>query len=131
MQLLGSLKGKKIAIWGLTYKAGTNTLRRSSAIELCQSLLAQGAEVHAHDPSLSSLPQDLSQIQLFATPEEAVEDADALVIATEWPDYKNVKMEYALQRMRNRLVLDANRFLLQEISGLTSNVSYITVGKAT
>ena len=130
MQLLGSLKGKKIAIWGLTYKAGTNTLRRSSAIELCQSLLAQGAEVHAHDPSLSSLPQDLSQIRLFATPEEAVEDADALVIATEWPDYKNVKMEYALQRMRNRLVLDANRFLLQEISGLTANVSYITVGKA-
>ena len=127
---LGGVRGKTIAVWGLTYKAGTNTLRRSSAIELCQSLLTQGAKVQAHDPSLTSLPPELSQIQLFAFPEEAVQGADALVIATEWPDYKNVKLGDALQRMRNRLVLDANRFLSQEIAGITADVRYITVGKA-
>jgi len=126
---LGAVRGKTIAVWGLTYKPGTNTLRRSSAIELCQSLLSKGGKVRAHDPSLTTLPQEYSQIQLLASPEEAVKGADALVIATEWPEYKNLKLENILQGMRNRLVLDANRFLSREISGVTANVRYITVGK--
>ena len=127
---LGGVRGKTIAVWGLTYKPGTNTLRRSSAIELCQSLLSQGGKIRAHDPSLTSLPQEFSQIQLFASPEEAVQGADALVIATEWPEYKNVNLGKALLGMKNRLVLDANRFLIQEISGMDSTMRYITVGKA-
>ena len=126
---LGSVRGKTIAVWGLTYKPGTNTLRRSSAIELCQSLLSKGGKVRAHDPSLTTLPQEYSQIQLLTSPEEAVQGADALVIATEWPEYKNLKLENILQGMRNRVVLDANRFLSREISGVTANVRYITVGK--
>ena len=126
----GGVRGKTIAGWWLTYKPGTNTLRRSSAIELCQSLLSQGGKIRAHDPSLTSLPQEFSQIQLFASPEEAVQGADALVIATEWPEYKNVNLGKALLGMKNRLVLDANRFLIQEISGMDSTMRYITVGKA-
>jgi len=128
---LGGVRGKTIAVWGLTYKPGTNTLRRSSAIELCQSLLAQGAKVQAHDPSLKTLPGEFSEIQLCASVDEAAQNADALVIATEWPDYKNVRLNETLQKMNNFLVLDANRFLAHEISSVTmEGVKYITIGKS-
>ena len=129
---LDGVRGKIIAVWGLTYKPGTNTLRRSSAIELCQSLLAQGAKVQAHDPSLTTLPEEFSQIQFCASADEAAQKADALVIATEWPEYKNVELSETLQKMKNRLILDANRFLAKEVASVTvEGVKYITIGKAT
>src|SRR5687768_7856726 len=92
VQLLGELKGKIIAVWGLTYKAGTDTLRRSSAIELCQWLLEQGAKVQAHDPAVKSLPEQYAAISLRTSPMEAAQGADVLVVATEWPDYLKVSM---------------------------------------
>ena len=128
-QLLGDLHGKTVAVWGLTYKAGTNTLRRSSAVELCQWLLAQGAQVQAHDPALTSLPEALSAIRLCASPLEAAQGAHALVIATEWPDYRAVVMPEALKVMRSTIILDANRFLAAALEPLP-NITYLAVGKA-
>jgi len=128
-ELLGDLGGKTIAVWGLTYKAGTDTLRRSSAIELCQWLLEQGAVVQAHDPAVKELPSQYSDIRLCSSPLEAVEEADALVIATEWPDYRAVPMSQALPRMVAPKILDANRFLAGSVEPLPG-VTYVTVGKA-
>jgi len=129
-QSLGGLRGKTIAVWGLTYKPGTNTLRRSSAIELCTWLLSQGAKVQAHDPSITTLSEEYPQIQLSASPQEALKNADALVIATEWPEYKNIELGNELQKMKKQLVLDANRFLAGQIESIAADVKYITVGKA-
>src|SRR5262249_7302954 len=58
-QALTNVGGKSIAIWGLTYKVGTDTLRRSSAVELCRWLIERGATVRAHDPVVKTLPADL------------------------------------------------------------------------
>lgn len=129
VQLLGELKGKTIAVWGLTYKAGTDTLRRSSAIELCQWLLEQGAKVQAHDPAVNSLPGKYAAIRLCASPREAAQGADALVVATEWPDYRAVSMPEILATMRTAIVLDANRFLAASLETLPG-VTYSAVGKA-
>ena len=129
MQLLGTLNGKTVAVWGLTYKAGTDTLRRSSAIELCQWLLEQGAQVQAHDPAVKSLPEQFAAIRLCASPLDAVKGTDALVIATEWPDYRTVSMTEILTAMRSTIVLDANRFLAVSLEALP-NVKYVAVGKA-
>lgn len=128
-QLLGELAGKTIAIWGLTYKPGTDTLRRSSAIELCQWLSEQGAEVRAHDPALKNLPEQFAAIHLCATPSEAARNADALVIATEWPDYRAIPMSGVVSSLRTPLVLDANRFLVDQLESMPG-VKYVTVGKA-
>lgn len=128
-QLLGKLKGKKVAIWGLTYKVGTDTLRRSSAIELCEWLLEQGVQVQAHDPSLSIIPDQYAGIQLFTSPLEAAQDADALVIATEWPEYRNVSIPELLDALRSAIVLDANRYLAEVLDTLPE-VTYVAVGKA-
>lgn len=129
-QLLGDLQGKTVAVWGLTYKAGTDTLRRSSAVELCQWLLAQGAQVQAHDPAVKNLPEQLAAVRLCASPMEAAQGADALVIATEWPDYRIVSMPEILKAMRSAIVLDANRFLAAALEPLPNVVTYLAVGKA-
>lgn len=129
VQLLKDLKGKTIAVWGLTYKAGTDTLRRSSAIELCQWLLSQGATVQAHDPAVKELPDRYAEICLYTSPIAAVQGADALVIATEWPDYRLVSIQDVLAAMRTAIVLDPNRFLASQLETL-SGVAYVTVGKA-
>lgn len=129
VQLLGDLKGKTIAVWGLTYKPGTDTLRRSSAVELCQWLLEQGVKVQAHDPAVKSLPEQLSAIQLCASPIDAVRDADALVVATEWPDYRTIAINEVVSALRTPLVVDANGFLSASLGSLPG-VTYVIVGKA-
>jgi UDPglucose 6-dehydrogenase len=129
-ELLGGVAGKQIAIWGLTYKPGTDTLRRSLAIELCQSLIADGARIRAHDPVVKSLPDDLStSIELAPSAVEAARDADALVVMTEWPDYRQVDAGAIADAMKGKLILDANRFLQQQFSN-EPRVVYATVGKA-
>ena len=127
-QLLGDLTGKTIAVWGLTYKPGTDTLRRSSAIELCQWLVEQGAKIQAHDPTIKTLPTQFVAIRLCASPIEAVRDADALVVATEWPDYRAIDIQEVVAALRKPLVIDANRFLAGLFESL-STVTYITVGQ--
>lgn len=127
-ELLDGVAGKRVAVWGLTYKPGTDTLRRSSAVELCEWLAANGAEVSAHDPAVKSLP--LEGVTLHDDAIEAARDADALVIMTEWPDYRAVDGDALSGALRGkRLVLDANRFLAAQLAG-NSTIVYATVGKA-
>lgn len=124
---LGALAGKTIAVWGLTYKPGTDTLRRSAAVELCADLAARGATVRAWDPAIRSLPAELaSTIGLEASPAAAVRGASALVIATEWPELRALDLHDTLGSMQRRLVLDANRFLATSMAGL--DVEYYAVG---
>ncbi len=127
--LLGNLQGQIIAIWGLTYKPGTNTLRRSSSIELCKWLMLQGAKVQAHDPAIKTLPPEFTPgMVLCQTPDSALANATALVIATEWPDYLQMPSEILMTKMRFPNVIDANRFLARTL-GSDDRIRYITVGK--
>ena len=126
--LFPELAGKRIGVWGLTYKPGTDTLRRSTSIELCRWLAGQGAVVQAHDPAVRVLPNALANdIRLCATAEEAVQDADALIVATEWPDYRAIAPD-AVASKGKLVVIDANRFL-DCTFGRAAAVRYVTVGK--
>jgi UDPglucose 6-dehydrogenase len=111
-ELIGPLTGRTIAIWGLTYKPGTDTLRRSLAVELCDYLLAQRARVRVHDPAAEALPVAWAgRVERTTEPLEALSGADALVVATEWPQYKQIAAESLGELDQGFLVLDANRFL--------------------
>ena len=128
MQLLGDLKGKTVAVWGLTYKPGTDTLRRSSAVELCGWLLEQGVTVQAHDPAVKKLPDEFSAVRTTASALDAVQKADALVVATEWAEYREVDMKAAVTAMNTPYVLDVNRFLAKSVEAQPA-IKYVTVGK--
>jgi UDPglucose 6-dehydrogenase len=129
-RLLGELRGKTIAVWGLTYKAGTDTLRRSSALELCRWLLEQGAQVQAYDPAVKNLPEEYARVRLCNSPAQAAMGANALVIATEWPDFRMVSLDEALLKsMHTPIVLDPNRYLATSFESLPG-VTYVAVGGA-
>ncbi len=124
---LGSLKGRRISLLGLAYKPGTNTLRRSLALELSNSICTAGGLVCAFDPLIRQVPDGV--LTLAGSVEEAAANSDALVICTEWPEFRSLAWKEILSCMRNPLVLDANRFLEKEIS-TGENVEYLSVGRA-
>jgi UDPglucose 6-dehydrogenase len=127
---LGDLSNKKIAVWGLTYKPGTDTLRRSSIVEMCRWLAGQGAKIQAYDPVVRQLPDELSKIiHLFPDAESALDGSEALVIGTEYPEFKMVNPDVFHIKMKTSLIIDANCFLSQLIENLPG-IRYITVGKS-
>ena len=129
VECLGPVSAKTIAVLGLTYKPGTNTLRRSSAVELCQWLHEQGATVQAFDPAVKVLPESLAEvIHLAASAEEALEHSDALVIATPWPDFVALAPATVLALMRRAIVIDPARHLPSAVVD-DSRILYFAVGK--
>ncbi len=122
-----TLAGSSVAIWGLTYKPGTDTLRRSSAIELCRWLVGVGASVRAHDPAVSTLPPDLAGIELCPTPLEAADGADVLVVCTAWPLYLEVPVEEILSVLALAQIVDPAGVLRGALAP-RGDVRYVRVG---
>ena len=127
LKLFAGTTHRKVALLGLTYKPGTNTLRRSSAIELASALHAQGIAVSAWDPAQPVIPPECSFIQLQADAFAAADGADALVICTEWPEFRQLDWPTLVGRLRQPWVLDASRFVEKATAGL-AGLHYITVG---
>jgi UDPglucose 6-dehydrogenase len=124
----GRLDGRVIGVWGLVYKQGTDTLRRSSSVELCRELSRAGAAVKAHDSAVRVVPEDLSGVfTLCTSPLEAVEGASAVVVQTDWPSYREVDPERLVAAMRSAIVVDPNGFLLETL-GAAHGVQYVKVG---
>lgn len=126
---LGELRGKTIAVLGLTYTTNTDTLRRSAAVELCQQLAAVGARVNAFDPAVKQLPPELSAITLAKNLPDAVRGADAAVVCTEWPEFRQASWGELLRAMQQPVVVDANRFLENQLKALPG-VEHLSVGRA-
>ena len=127
---LGDLRGKTIAVMGLVYTPNTDTLRRSAAVELCQQLAAVGARVQAFDPAVKSLPPELSSVSLAHDLEAALGNADAAVICTEWPQFRDAAWPVLISSMRQpAVVVDANRFLEAALKSIPA-VEHLSVGRA-
>jgi UDPglucose 6-dehydrogenase len=117
-----------VAVWGLTYKPGTDTLRRSMSVELCDWMIREGATVHVHDPMVKNLPDHwCGAVQRFDDPIAAVQGAHALVMATEWPVYRGISTDQLLQCSDRLVVLDANRFL-PNLAATERRLRYFAVG---
>jgi UDPglucose 6-dehydrogenase len=124
------LAGRTVAVWGLTYKPGTDTLRRSSAVELCGWLVGAGARVRAHDPAVKALPPSLAaSVELCSDPAEAAAGADALVVSTAWPDYREVPTEDTLSALRRPLIIDPTGWLRAGMAA-HAGLRYLCVGMA-
>ena len=108
----GDLDGRAVAVWGLTFKAGTDDLRDSPALEIVDRLLAAGASVRAHDPTVpvrrGPVPDD---VILADDAVGACAGADVLLVLTEWPEYAAVAPADALTAMVGRAVVDARNLL--------------------
>ncbi len=127
--LLGSVQDKVVALLGLTYKPGTDTLRRSAAVEIAGWVHRNGGTVRAFDPAVKGLPDELStQIRLCESAGEALRGADAAVLATEWPVFRELQRGDFLDRMRKPVVIDASRFLHKHLD-VSDPIIYAAVGQ--
>jgi UDPglucose 6-dehydrogenase len=122
----GRLEGVVVAVLGLAYKPGTDAVRRSAAVELCQDLMTAGARVRVHDPAVKRPPAALP-LSLHPSPQAALSGTDAAVIATEWADYQALSASVFVEHMRTPLVLDANRFLAELAAD--PRIRYVAVGQ--
>jgi UDPglucose 6-dehydrogenase len=107
---LGSLRGKKIALLGLAFKPNTDDMREAPSIVLAGRLVAESADVRAWDPVADGgvLPR---MVEVVPTIEDAVRDADAAVIVTEWEELKNLATPEIRDLMANPLIIDGRNLL--------------------
>jgi UDPglucose 6-dehydrogenase len=107
---LGPLRGKQIALLGIAFKPNTDDVRESPSLVLAGRLVAEGAHVRAWDPIVDGRAV-LPDADVFATPMEALEGADGAVLATAWPELRELDWAEAASRMRRALLVDGRNFL--------------------
>lgn len=126
--ILKNLEGKTVTLLGLTYKAGTDTLRRSTAVETCEWLHQQGVIVQAYDPTITELPNELAQfIRLQSDITSALHAADAVLVSTEWPQFRDLTAETFIQQVKQPLVIDPSGFTAKTL-GNDPRIHYFSVG---
>ena len=134
-----NLENKTIAVLGLTFKPGTDDLREAPSIDNIELLLDEGANVRAYDPiSVESFKKKITskinndtingKIEYFDSVDETIENAEAVLIMTEWPEIVNYDINNYLKLMKNPLVLDGrNCYNLKEMA--KANIEYVSVGR--
>jgi len=126
------LREKRIAVWGLTFKPDTDDIRSSVAIELVEQLLREGAHVVVYDPKGMQKARGIKAIAdaEFATSAlEAVSDAEALIIATDWNEFCNVDLTMLKDKMRTPIIFDG-RNLLDPETMRQFGFHYYSIGRA-
>lgn len=129
---LGGLKDKTITLFGLTYKPGTRTLRRSRALEISKSLKAKGVIVNLHDPE--ALKEEVAQADpsdFFVDPYEAAKGAVAIVFITPWPNFKNLDFQKIMQVSKpNAIIFDTSNLLYDKEKEIkNAGFKYIGIGR--
>jgi UDPglucose 6-dehydrogenase len=128
----GDLKGKTFAIWGLSFKPHTDDIREAPALYNIEELLKAGAIVKAHDPeSMENVKGILGdKIQYTQTPYEAAEGADAIFIATEWPEFRTPDFEKLTSLLKSKVIFDGrNLYELPQMKEL--GYTYFSIGRET
>jgi len=120
----GDVEGRRIAIWGLTFKAGTDDMRESPALNVATALLARGATLRAYDPTVKDA---IAGIEIADSMNAACVSADALLVATEWPEFTDADLDAVGAVMRRRVIVDG-RNLLDADRAAASGFDYIGIG---
>jgi len=114
------LREKRIAVWGLTFKPDTDDVRSSVAVELVDAMLREGAHVSVYDPKGMEKARELKAVadaKFEKSALDAVNGAEALVIATEWPEFANIDFAEVKKRMTTPIVFDGRNLLNRETMG--------------
>jgi len=123
------LRGKKVAVWGLAFKPNTDDVRFAPSITLVKALLTEGVEVRAYDPeAIEKSRAVLPEVTYCADAYQAAEGADAIVIVTEWDEFRQMDWERLLSSVEQPLVIDGrNVFSPEEIR--RQGFRYVSIGR--
>jgi UDPglucose 6-dehydrogenase len=126
----GSLRGKRIALWGLAFKPKTDDMREAPAITIIRELLAKGAKVQAYDPVAAGTATRLfgTRVKLAKTSYEALAEADALALVTEWSEFREPNFARMRKAMRAPVVFDGrNIYGLEQMQA--QGFTYYSIGR--
>ena len=124
------LRGKKIALWGLAFKPNTDDIREAPALYLIEAILSAGATIAAFDPEAMQNVKQLvgDRISFVENQYEALQDADALVIATEWSEFRTPNFDRISSLLKNKVIFDGrNLFDLNKMGDL--GYHYVSIGR--
>ncbi len=126
----GDLKGKTVAIWGLAFKPHTDDIREAPALYNIDALLKEGAKLKVHDPEgMENVKRVIGdKVEYCETPYDAAQDADAIFIATEWPEFRTPDFEKLSGILKNKVVFDGrNLYDLNTMKEM--GYTYYSVGR--
>jgi len=124
------LKGRTVALLGLAFKPNTDDLRDAPSLDIARYLIQRGAKVHAHDPVALDRAREVNvdhEISLFDDILEAVKDVDAIVLVTEWSEYRKLPWSCIREQVNHALILDGRNFLSSDELG-SAGFRYVGVG---
>jgi UDPglucose 6-dehydrogenase len=128
-KLVGGLKGKKIGVLGLSFKPETDDMRESPAIEIVHTMIARGATVRAYDPvAMDEAKHFLNGIEYASDEYDAIKDADALVIVTEWNQFRALDMEKVKSLLKAPKIADL-RNIYEPADMRELGFDYVGVGR--
>ncbi|MBD3164869.1 nucleotide sugar dehydrogenase [Candidatus Woesearchaeota archaeon] len=128
-QLVPVLRGRKIAVWGLAFKPKTDDMREAPSIVVISQLQAEGAKISAFDPEAESTARKLlKDVEYTRTPYQALKDADALVIVTEWNEFRNLDRKKIKGLMKHPNIVDG-RNVYEPAQMRKAGFNYIGVGR--
>lgn len=129
---LGDLKGKHFALWGLAFKPNTDDMREAPSRELIADLFVAGATVTAYDPvaihEASRIFGDDSRLDYANSPMEALNDADALLIVTEWKEFRSPDFDAIKARLKNPVIIDGRNLYDPKFVRATG-IEYFAIGR--
>ncbi|MGV4415022.1 UDP-glucose dehydrogenase family protein [Chryseobacterium sp. T1] len=127
-----NLEGKKIALWGLAFKANTDDIREASSLDNIKILLEKGAKITAYDAVAEDNVKKIlgDKIEYAKDMYSALEDADCLLIATEWSEFKNPNFDLMASKMKNKIIFDGrNMYPLETVE--QHGFFYKSIGRKT
>ncbi|MES2595507.1 MAG: UDP-glucose/GDP-mannose dehydrogenase family protein [Verrucomicrobiota bacterium] len=130
-EALWVLKDKKLAVWGLAFKPNTDDVRSSVAINVVEKLVSEGADVTVYDPKAMDKAKELpfaSKVKFATSPLEAATGAEALIIATEWPEFASVDLSQLRAAMRAPMIFDG-RNLIDPVAASDFGFQYRGIGR--
>jgi len=127
-EALWVVRGKTIAILGLAFKPNTDDIREAPAVDIIESLTKEGAKIKAYDPEAAeNMKEMFPDVKYCKNPYEAVKNADALVLVTEWDEFKKLDLEKVKKLLKQPLVIDGrNMFSREEM--VSKGFNYIGMG---
>jgi UDPglucose 6-dehydrogenase len=124
-----TIDGSSVAVWGISFKPKTDDIREAPSIKIIEELQHLGARIHACDPvAIENAKKVLNDVKFFENPYETIRDCDALVIATEWNEFRNLDMRAVKILLKNPIIVDGrNIYNPKELKDL--GFTYIGIGR--
>lgn len=131
LRFLPDLKGKTIGLLGLAFKPNTDDVRDAPALTVIKEILVKGGQIKAYDPeAMNEMRKHYPEISYVASSKDAIKDVDALIILTEWNEFRNMNLDYIKSIMKNPIMIDSRNIYDPQIV-IREGFQYDCIGRST